>query len=183
MKILVIVVHPNMDKSRINKVWKTELEIEDKITIHELYKEYPNENINVKQEQKLLEDHERIIFQFPMHWYSSPPLLKKWLDLVLLRDWAYGPEGNALKNKEFGLAVSTFSPENHYTHDGLNGHTITELLFPFETTVNKIKGIYLPLFVLHGAGKISDDDLKKNALEYKKYITTEHIIGKKSKFN
>jgi putative NADPH-quinone reductase len=182
MNILVIIVHPNIENSRINKMWKTELETDTTITIHELYKKYPNEIINVKKEQKLLENHDRIIFQFPMYWYSSPPLLKKWFDAVLLKDWAFGPDGNALKGKEFGFAVSTFSPEEHYSHDGLNGHTIEELAFPFETTVNKIKGIYLPIFALHGVGKISDDDLKKNALEYKNHIIKKYIIGKKSRF-
>jgi hypothetical protein len=60
---------------------------------------------------------------------------------------------------------------------------IEELSLPFETTINKIKGIYLPIFSLHGVGKISDDDLKKNASEYKNYIIKNYIIGKKSKFH
>jgi len=35
MKTLVILVHPNMENSRINKRWKEELEkYPDKITVH-----------------------------------------------------------------------------------------------------------------------------------------------------
>ena len=91
MKTLVILAHPNMENSRINKRWKEELEkYPDKITVHELYKEYPDWNINIEKEQELLEKHNNIIFEFPLYWYSSPPILKKWLDEVLSYNWAYG---------------------------------------------------------------------------------------------
>lgn len=183
MKILVVVVHPNIEQSRINKIRRNELVTDDRITVHELYKKYPNEEINVEEEQELLKNHDRIIFQFPMYWYSSPPLLKKWFDVVLTKGWAYGRNGNELKYKEFGIAVSTFSPEEHYQQSGLNSHTIEELTFPFEATVNKIKGIYLPIFALHGIAGLCDVDLKKDALEYKNYITKVNINGIGSKFN
>ena len=42
MKTLVILAHPDMENSRINKRWKEELEkYPDKITVNELYKNYP----------------------------------------------------------------------------------------------------------------------------------------------
>ncbi len=44
-------------------------------------REYPDFIINVKREQELVENHDNIIFQFPLYWYSSPSLLKKWIDL------------------------------------------------------------------------------------------------------
>ena len=36
----------------------------------------PNWEFNIEEEQKLLVEHDRYIFQFPLYWYSSPPLLK-----------------------------------------------------------------------------------------------------------
>ena len=88
-KSLVILAHSNLNNSRVNKRWKEELEkYEDKILIHDLYKEYPDWNINVSKEQMLLESHENIIIQFPFYWYSSPPLLKKWIDEVFTYNWA-----------------------------------------------------------------------------------------------
>ncbi|MGT2357467.1 NAD(P)H-dependent oxidoreductase [Staphylococcus aureus] len=44
--------------------------------MHDLYREYPDFIINVKREQELVENHDNIIFQFPLYWYSSPSLLK-----------------------------------------------------------------------------------------------------------
>ena len=77
MKTLVILVHPDMENSKANKRWKEELlKYPDEIEIHELYKEYPDWNINVKKEQELIEKYDHIIFQFPLYWFSCPPLLK-----------------------------------------------------------------------------------------------------------
>jgi len=54
------------------------------VTIHPLYEAYPDWSIDVTREHELLLAHDRIVLQFPFYWYSSPPLLKKWLDFVLL---------------------------------------------------------------------------------------------------
>ena len=73
-KSLVILAHSNLNNSRVNKRWKEELEkYEDKILIHDLYKEYPERKNKIKKEKMLLESHENIIIQFPFYWYSSPP--------------------------------------------------------------------------------------------------------------
>jgi len=45
-------------------------------------------------------EHDRIVLQFPMYWYSMPPLLKKWLDDVLTYNFAYGSKGDKLKGKD-----------------------------------------------------------------------------------
>lgn len=77
MKTLVILAHPDIESSKVNKVWKRELlKYSDEITIHELYKEYPDWNIDVLREQNLIETYEKIVFEFPLYWYSYPPLLK-----------------------------------------------------------------------------------------------------------
>lgn len=72
MKTLVIIAHPNMDGSKVNKAWKNQLENSDNITINEIYKSYPDGKIDVKREQELVKAHDRIVFQFPFHWYNAP---------------------------------------------------------------------------------------------------------------
>jgi putative NADPH-quinone reductase len=84
MKTLVILAHPNLENSRVNQRWKEELlQYPNDITIHEIYKEYPDWNIDVPREQNLMEAYDHVIFQFPLYWYSYPPLLKKWFDEVI----------------------------------------------------------------------------------------------------
>ena len=68
MKTLVILAHPNMQNSRINKKLKEELEkYPDEFEVHELYKEYPDWNIDIEKEQKLMEKYGRIILEFPIY--------------------------------------------------------------------------------------------------------------------
>ncbi|WGQ09202.1 NAD(P)H-dependent oxidoreductase [Pedobacter gandavensis] len=55
----------------------------EKYTLRHLYDLYPDEKIDVKEEQSWVETHDKIIFQFPFYWFNSPPLFKKWLDQVL----------------------------------------------------------------------------------------------------
>ena len=84
-KTMVVLAHPDMENSAVNKKWIEELQkCSDKILIHDLHKEYPNCIFNVDKEHEFLENVENVIFQFPLYWYSSPPILKKWLDDVLL---------------------------------------------------------------------------------------------------
>ena len=82
MKALIVLAHPNIETSRVNKRWREELaQHTDIAEIHELYREYPDWQIDVEREQRLLESHELIVLQFPLYWYSYPPLLKKWLGI------------------------------------------------------------------------------------------------------
>lgn len=102
MKTLIIVAHPNINESFINKRWIEELnKYPHKYYVHQLYEVYPDENININIEQQLIEKFDKIVFQFPFYWFSSPPLLKKWLDIVLTYGWAYGSKsGYKMKDKK-----------------------------------------------------------------------------------
>jgi Putative NADPH-quinone reductase (modulator of drug activity B) len=84
LKTLVIVAHPNIEASVINKRWVEELrKYPEKYTVHELYKVYPDEKIDVEKEQARVEAHDNLVFQFPIYWFNCPPLLNQWLDDVL----------------------------------------------------------------------------------------------------
>ncbi|ADM39573.1 NAD(P)H-dependent oxidoreductase [Bacillus spizizenii] len=170
MKILVLAVHPHMETSVVNKAWTEELSQHDNITVRELYKEYPNEAIDVAKEQQLCEQYDRIVFQFPFYWYSSPPLLKKWQDLVLTYGWAFGSEGNALHGKELMLAVSTGSEAEKYQAGGANHYSISELLKPFQATSNLIGMKYLPPYVFYGVNDATAEDISLSAKRLAEYI-------------
>jgi putative NADPH-quinone reductase len=171
-KTLVILAHPNLAESQINAAWRSRLEeASGPITIRNIYELYPDWNIDVAAEQALLDSHERIFLQFPVYWYSTPPLLKKWLDEVLAYGWAYGPGGDHLAHKEIGLVVSTGSPESAYQTAGRVGHTLVELLRPLEQTVRFVGARYLPLFALQGANRlIPADRLERSANDYLEHV-------------
>lgn len=167
MKTIIILAHPNIDQSVVNKSWIEALAQKNpEAKIHNIYKNYPDWKIDVAKEQALLEKYDRIILQFPIYWYNMPPLLKKWLDDVFAYGWAYGSTGNKLAGKEFGLAVSTGGAESAYTPDQYG--TINELLKPLESTAKFVSAKYIPYHVFHGA--LSPDVQDRLAVNTEEYV-------------
>ena len=174
-KAVVILAHPDMKGSRVNKRWKEELLKHDsRILVHDLYEEYRDYNIDITREQKLLEEYNKIILQFPFYWYSSPPLLKKWMDEVLEYGWAYGDDEGIdynLKNKKIGIAVSVGGPEEEYNKKGLVSYTMDELLSPFLATINYIGAIHKGNFILFDAvPETPDNVIGESAKKYIEFI-------------
>ena len=93
--VLVLYAHPAPHKSRINRRLATAAREVDGITFRDLYELYPDFVIDVEEEQKLLKEHDVIVWQHPFYWYSAPSLVKEYLDLVLTYGWAYGEGGTA----------------------------------------------------------------------------------------
>ncbi|WP_043890887.1 NAD(P)H-dependent oxidoreductase [Paenibacillus sp. Aloe-11] len=172
MKTLVILAHPNIEDSRVNRRWKQELsKYPEEITIHEIYKAYPNWSIDVLKEQKLLEAYNHVIFQFPLYWYSYPPLLKKWLDDVFTHGWAYGSKGDKLKGKKLGIAMSIGDKKENYSPTCSVSFTVDEVIAPFIASTVHVGAIALPYFSVFGASfQASDEDINQSAKEYIQYI-------------
>ncbi len=173
MKTLVIVVHPKISESVINKRWVTELlKFPEKYTVHQLYETYPNEQIDVLAEQKLVEQHDTIVFQFPYYWFNCPPLMKKWLDEVLTHGWAYGSKsGYRMKGKKIALAISLGVKESDLNGSGKYKYTLDELTRPFELSFEYIKANYQPPFAFYGMdNNVSDSYLTLGVKLYMDFL-------------
>jgi glutathione-regulated potassium-efflux system ancillary protein KefG len=175
MKTLVIVAHPNLEQSVINKSWVNEIKKQDNITIHPLYDVYPDGKIEVQKEQELLLAHDRIVLQFPLYWYSTPSLLKKWMDEVLTYGWAYGTGGDNLKGKQLLIALSAAGPEASYKAGGYNNYTISELLRPLQATSNLIGTRYITPFSVHGVRFLSEEQVQESAKQYAAYVLNQDL--------
>ncbi|MED4228765.1 NAD(P)H-dependent oxidoreductase [Neobacillus cucumis] len=175
MKTLVLVFHPDITNSRINRRLAEEMEKQSNVTVHRVYEAYPNEQIDVAAEQRLLEQHDRIVLQFPFYWYSTPALLKKWEDEVLTYGWAYGSNGDKLHNKELLIAVSTAGTEEFYTPTGRHKYTVPELLRPLQATSNLIGTRYLSPFIVYGVWEMSNEQLEQSAKDYVAYALNIEI--------
>lgn len=173
MKTLVLAAHPKMHESKVNRFWKERLERENSITVHDLYQAYPTEFLDVKREQQLLAEHDRIIFQFPFYWYSTPSLLKKYQDEVYTYGFAYG-SGNQLRGKEYGFAISVGRPEESYRPDGASLYTMEQLLLPLQATVLLTEMTYLPPFIVYSAPHLTDEELQQSAEQLVEYLTTPY---------
>lgn len=169
MSKLVIVTHPGDPESVINRRWVEELKKHSDITVHELYKVYPDEQIDIKKEQALVDAHDTIVFQFPVWWYSAPSLLKKWMDVVFTPDWAY-LNNYALEGKKIALAVTAGGTAADYTREGSCKASMEDILKPFIVSCSYIKAVYSGVFECYNTFGISAGELDKNAEEYAAFV-------------
>ena len=176
-KIAILVFHPVLHKSRVNSVLLKKVEGIGGVLVRHIYDLYPDYQIDVKTEQEVLKQHDIIVWQHPLYWYSSPSLLKEWLDLVLEHGFAYGREGRALEGKMILSAISSGARRNTYgSEDGVK-FSIRQLLAPFEQTVSLCRMKYLPPFVTHGTHLLREDGIEKAAKDYA-YILEQLRDGK-----
>ena len=169
-KVLILFAHPALEKSRVQKELIRHVRNLECVTFRDLYEAYPDLDINVKLEQKLLLEHDIIIFQHPFYWYSSPAITKQWMDLVLEHGWAYGSGGVALAGKKLMNVISCGGPRIAYSPDGRNRFTIRQFLAPFDQTAALCKMTYLPPFAVHGTHRLSIDDIEKHASQYEQLL-------------
>lgn len=146
---LVLLAHPNLQKSRVNRALAEAISGLEHVTVHDLYDTYPHFVIDVKREQELLLQHQRIVFQHPFYWYSSPALLKEWQDQVLEYGFAYGHAGTALAGKEFLTVCSAGGDASTYSREGRNHFSMAELLTPFQQTARLCNMVWQPPLVFH----------------------------------
>ncbi|MDP2314543.1 MAG: NAD(P)H-dependent oxidoreductase [Pseudomonadota bacterium] len=169
-RVLVLVAHPAMHRSRVNRVLASSILGIEGVTVHDLYDAYPDFDIDVKREQALLLAHPIIVWQHPFYWYSTPAILKEWQDLVLEFGWAYGPGGHALNGKTFLSAITTGGPDTAYQPGGYNRFTIRQLLAPIEQSMHLCGIRTLPPFVVHGSHRLTDADIEHSAVGYRRVI-------------
>ena len=176
-KTLVVLAHPDLATSKINAAWVAALAAHgDRVTVHDLHAAYPDGEIDVAAEQALVRAHDRVIFQFPMFWFSVPPLLKAWFDRVLAYGFVYGPGGDALEGKAIGVAVSTGGKADAYRAGGQNAWTLDELLRPIQATARFCRADYLPVFTLNGAmWGLSEAQIAASAEAY-----AAHVLGEET---
>lgn len=169
-KILVNVVHPDIEKSIVNKRLVEGIQDMKNITINNLYKKYPDFKIDVKEEQKLLLEHDTILFQFPMYWFSSPSLLKEWFDIVLAPGFAHAG-ASMLKDKAFAVAVSCGGAKKAFSATGKDKKTVEEFLYPFEITAEYVKMNYKKAYITYDTETVlSEETLNKYTQDYITYV-------------
>lgn len=169
-KILILFAHPLFEKSNANEALVQHIPDSPNITFHDLYQEYPEFDIDMKREQELLWNHDIIIWHHPMYWYSCPPLLKQWIDIVLEHGWAYGKDGFALKDKLLLQVITTGGRKENYSATGRDMFTIPQLLEPFTQTARVCNMIYLPPFVVHGTHSMTEEGYQKYGELYAKVL-------------
>ncbi len=154
--VLVYYAHPGHKHSHVNRIMARAARSIDGITFVDLYAEYPRFGIDCDREQKRLLDHDVIIFQFPMFWYSTPSMIKEWEDIVLEHGFAYGAGGDKLEGKHMLLAITAAGPAEAYTADGYQHFPIRTFLTPLEQTARLCAMRFATPYVLYGSLRAPD---------------------------
>lgn len=169
-KVLIQLFHPLIHKSRVNRRLIESVNDLEGVTIRYMYDLYPDFSIDIKEEQNLLEVNDVIVWQHPFYWYSSPSLLKEWIDIVLEHGFAYGRYGKSLSGKKVMTSITAGGRREAYREGGLRRFSIRQLLAPFEQTVNLCNMQYLPPFVVHGTHLMDEKEIAGAGRDYRKVI-------------
>ena len=181
MKTLVIVSHSDIQESSSQKFLKDSFPLSDAIIYHHLESIYSFDEINVKKEQELLTNYQRIIFQFPFYWYSAPAMLKHWLDEVLTEGFAYGPNRFPLKGKELGLVMTIGVSEKEYQVGGREGFTISALTTPYQAMAKKLEMSFLKPFLIYQFQYKDEKEKMRLLIDYQQYLMIDNSDSLKAK--
>jgi glutathione-regulated potassium-efflux system ancillary protein KefG len=176
--VLVLFAHPALEKSRVNRALVETVPALagrlPRLTFHDLYEAYPDFGVDVAREQALLAAHDVVVLHHPFYWYSAPPLVKQWEDLVLEHGWAYGARGRMLDGKRLLSVVTLGGGASAYRPEGYNRFTVRQLLAPIEQMARLCRMQYLPPWVVYGTHRMQGAEVARAARRYAALLTRLH---------
>lgn len=170
-RLLVYYAHPGHKYSRVNIELARIAKEMDGISFCDLYEIYPRFDINISKEQDRLLEHDVILFQHPLFWYSTPSLIKEWIDLVLEHGFAFGSGGKNLEGKIMMNAISASGPHEAYQKDGYQHFPLRTFLTPLEQTARLCHMSYAAPYTLFSAVKATENnEIAKHAAGYEELL-------------
>ncbi|MDZ5700210.1 NAD(P)H-dependent oxidoreductase [Chelativorans sp. M5D2P16] len=171
-KTLILLFHPDLSRSNANAALAAAAAARlPDIEVVDMQSAYPG-GIDMfrdgESEAARLLAAGRIVLQFPVQWYSTPPLLKAWQDAVLTRMFYinYETEGRVLEGTELMVAATAGNVPETYRAGGRNMFKIEALFAPLRATANRCGLEWSPPFVIYEADKLPPEALKAAAEGY-----------------
>lgn len=173
-KTLILLFHPDLNRSRANAALAGAAARLPGIEVADMYAFYPDGAIDADREVARLLSADRIVLQFPIQWYATPPLLQAWKDAVLTRMFyiAYPTEGRLLEGKPLLVVATAGNVPEAYQRGGANKFTMEELLRPLEATAHRCSLLWQAPFLVYRADKLDDLSLHGAAKDYAAILET-----------
>lgn len=131
-------------------------------------------SVDITQELNKIKQADHIILQFPLWWFSTPAILKGWLDRVLVKGFAYDAgkvfNDGLLKGKTVSFVVTTQSPESAYQKTGAHQATIETFLHHIHHTFRFVGIKTLAPFVIYAAFNLDAAQEAKIVKDYLAYL-------------
>lgn len=171
-KTLILIFHPDFSHSRANRALaETAARAADTETF-DVQSAYPDAKINIDREVERLLAADRIVFQFPIQWYSAPPIFQAWQNAVLTQMFYinYETEGRLLEGKQLLVAVTAGNTPTAYTPQGANLLPLREILNPLRATANRCGLQWSEPFIFYEAMKATDEQLQAGSQRYANWL-------------
>ena len=174
MRTTILLFHPDFAKSKANRALADAARPLDGIAIVDMTALYAGGHVDVDAEVARLLAAERLILQFPIQWYSTPPLLKAWQDDVLSRMYYVHPdeEGERLRGLPVMVAATAGNDPSAYTPSGINLYPLEDLLKPLHSTAHRCFWRWTDPFLVYRANKSSPEELASAGRRYAERIAS-----------
>lgn len=179
-RTLILLFHPDLSRSKANATLAAAASKLPGVEVVDMQDSYP-EGLNLfrdgKREAERLLSADRIVLQFPIQWYSTPPLAKSWQDAVLTRMFYIVPEteGRLLEGTPMMVAATAGNVPDSYRPGGRNLFPMIDLLAPLRATAHRCGLIWADPFLLYEADRQERPALEAAAADYA--VTLERWIA------
>ena len=168
--ILVVYAHPYPRHSRAGAALLGAIADLPGVQVRSLYDRYPDFDIDAEAERAALATARLVAWLHPLYWYTAPALLHLWLERVLVKGWAYGAGGDALKGKDCLWITTTGGDAAAYTPAGAHGHVFDAFVPVMEQTARFCGMNWLPPFVVLAAHEVRETVLQEHGVRLRKRL-------------
>lgn len=168
MPTTILLFHPDPARSKANRALADAAAALDDISVVDMTGLYPDGQVDVDAEVRRLLGLERLVLQFPVQWYSTPPLLKTWQDTVLTRMYYLraADEGERLRGLPMMVAATAGNDPSAYAPDGINLFPLADLLRPLQSTAHRCYWRWAEPFLTYRANKSTPEELAEAGERY-----------------
>ena len=165
----ILYFHPEHERSHANRALIDAASTLPDVEVVNMYALYPDlRAIDVELEVERLYGADRLVLQFPIHWYAPPPLLMAWQNSVLTRMFYIHPEeeGERIRGLPVMVAATAGNVPEAYTPAGVNLFPLEELLRPLHSTAHRCALRWTEPFLVYRANKLSEEERRTAADAY-----------------
>ena len=168
MRTTILLFHPDFAKSKANRALADAARPLDGVEIIDMTALYPDGQVDTDAEVARLFAAERLVLQFPVQWYSTPPLLKAWQDQLLTRMYYVNAktEGERLRDLPVMVAATAGNDPSAYTPEGINLFSLEELLKPLQSTAHRCYWRWTDPYLVYRTNKSSPEELAEAGRGY-----------------
>ncbi|ERL65328.1 NAD(P)H-dependent oxidoreductase [Schleiferilactobacillus shenzhenensis] len=173
MRTLILVGHPDLRHSGTQAFLHEAAQALTNADWWDITSQAVTTPAQIAQLQGEMRRYDRLIFQFPLYWYSLPGVFKQWLDTVWTAPFVSGRPGEApaLAGKELGIVVTFSQAAEDYRLGGKEHFSLSELMRPLAALGLAAQMRLLPLFPVAQFAYMPETKRQRLLVAYAQYLS------------